>query len=244
MSLIDAHCHMANLVQMMDPIPLMEEAANAGIRGFVSSILTNAEAAWHRQNKLPSLLWQAGVHPSFDESDLKPDDIDSYADSGDICAIGEIGVDRGNPDLDRQVKLLNLQAALAVDYRLPVCLHIVGRQDIAYTNLKQYLLKYMVHGYAGSLEGFELLSRLDCVFTISSRILREDKRDLLEAMLASGRYLFETDITRYYVKDGETNPLLRLIELFETVKQISGKTETELIETQNRSLEHWLGTSW
>jgi len=125
--------------------------------------------------------------------------------------------------------------------KLPVCLHIVGHQNLIYTYLKHYNIRYLIHGYAGSLEGFELLCRLDSCFTISSRILREDKRKLLESIIASGRYLFETDITRYYVHEGEANPLLRLLDLFEKVKALTGISEKELLMNQDENLEHFLG---
>jgi Tat protein secretion system quality control protein TatD with DNase activity len=137
--------------------------------------------------------------------------------------------------------MLAEQCRIASEVQLPVSLHIVGYQANAYTLLKQFPLRYMVHGYAGSVEGFELLARLDTCFTISSRILKDDKRDLLSAIIKDGRYLFETDITQYYVKPNEANPLLRLIELYDKVKELSGKTDAELNDTQDNTLHHLLG---
>ncbi|HNQ43539.1 MAG TPA: TatD family deoxyribonuclease, partial [Candidatus Cloacimonadota bacterium] len=62
--------------------------------------------------------------------------------------------------------------------------------------------------------------KLDSYFTISERIMQEDKRDLLKEMLKSRRFLFETDITQYYVSDGEVNPLLRLESLIRQVAEL------------------------
>jgi len=105
-------------------------------------------------------------------------------------------------------------------------------------------LKYLVHGYAGSVEGFRLLSRLESWFTISARILRPDKSRLLKEMLALGRlkemlalgrYLFETDITRHYVKQNEPNPLLRLLDVFWRASELSGVKGEELEQAQEAS---------
>ncbi|PKN75315.1 MAG: TatD family deoxyribonuclease [Candidatus Cloacimonetes bacterium HGW-Cloacimonetes-2] len=241
MNLIDAHCHLANLAQTHDLSPLISEANSHGIKGFISSILMLSEIDWHKNNPDRGILIQAGVHPSFDECDLAVEDISSLVQTNTLDLVGEIGIDRSNPDLEGQQILLTEQCRLAADAELPVSLHIVGHQANAYSLLKQFPLRYMVHGYAGSVEGFELLARLDTCFTICSRILKDDKRELLEAIIDDGRYLFETDITQYYVKPNEANPLLRLIELFQRVKQISGKTESELINTQNETLLHLLG---
>ena len=88
------------------------------------------------------------------------------------------------------------------------------------------------------MEGYQLLARLGSVFTISSRILRDDKADLLKAIVADGAYLFETDMTQYYVKQGEANPLLRLLDVVDRVSELAG-TQIEVLEScQNRSANH------
>ena len=99
---------------------------------------------------------------------------------------------------------------MAAKYELPVVLHIVGHQQRAYDILRDYPLKFLIHGYAGSTPAFENFLKLDSYFTISERILKPDKETLLTAMMNSGRFLFETDITRHYLIAGEANPLLRL----------------------------------
>ncbi len=239
MILIDAHCHLANLAELMPLEPLFQEATEQGITRYVSSVLRQKEIEWHRLNPYPNLIYSAGIHPNFDECDLKLQSITQLCENNSLWAIGEIGLDRNNPDLKWQTEILNKQLELAVQYELPVVLHIVGHQNLAGSILREYPLKYMVHGYAGSVEGFAELARLDSLFTISQRILKDDKRKLLNAILESGRYLFETDITQYYVKTGENNPLLRLIEVVETCARISGIDPQELINTQYRNAQSY-----
>jgi len=54
-------------------------------------------------------------------------------------------------------------------------------------------------------------------------------------MIDSKRYLFETDITREYVKVGEKNPLLRLSSLVSSVADLSGIMLEQLITEQQRN---------
>ncbi len=132
----------------------------------------------------------------------------------------------GKIGLDRYARILKSKSNFSLSnwswqkFLLPVVLHIVGYQQQAYELLKHYPLKYLVHGYAGSLEGYRLLSRLNSYFTISERILRPDKHNLLQEMVKDKRYLLETDITRNYVLRGEHNPLLRLLNVFEQIPNL------------------------
>ncbi|HQH50498.1 MAG TPA: TatD family hydrolase [Candidatus Cloacimonadota bacterium] len=239
--LIDAHCHLANLAETM-PLPgLLEEASNKGIKRFLSSALRRSELGFYQNLNDSRILFSAGIHPNYPVCDLVLDDLAALCASRQVWAIGEIGLDRYNKDLDSQRRILIDQLQLAERYGLPVVLHIVGHQQLAWEVLRQYPLRYLVHGYAGSVEGFRLLARLDSWFTVSSRILRADKAALFKAMLEHGRYLFETDITQYYVHPGEKNPLLRLLDVFERSVKLSGRDRAELAETQLRSFRELTG---
>ncbi|HNX37424.1 MAG TPA: TatD family hydrolase [Candidatus Cloacimonadota bacterium] len=241
MTLIDAHCHLANLADTRDVFELLKDAADSGIDRFVSSALRRREVQWHRDHSDHRIHWHAGIHPNFDECDLSMEDIAGLLASNEIGAVGEIGLDRQNPDLNWQKHVFLDQLRLAQEYNVPVVLHLVGMQSESYTILKQFPLRYLVHGYAGSLEGFNLLCRLDSIFTISSRILRPDKQLLLKAMVEHGRFMFETDITQYYVKAGESNPLLRLSQVFRDTGILTSTSPETMFSTQNDSYNYLFG---
>ncbi len=232
MNLVDAHCHLANLAEIIPLAPILDEAEQSGITRFASSALRKSEVAYHLTNPDGRIVFSAGIHPNFAECDLDLPFLKVLCQNKSIWAIGEIGLDKGNPELAVQRKVFSEQLNLAMEYRLPVVLHIVGHTSEAYQTLKQYPLVYLVHGYAGSEEGFRELTKLDSFFTISSRILKEDKQELLLAMLRSGRYLFETDITQYYVQENESNPLLRLWELISRCAELSKINQEDLIQRQ------------
>lgn len=242
MALIDAHCHLANLHELLPVQPLLAEAAGQGITGYLSSALTQNEVEFHRANPLPGVLFSAGIHPNYDENDLGLEDIEDLCEQGQIWAVGEIGLDRGNSDLKAQLGLFIQQLELADKFKLPAVLHLVGHQPQAYEVLRRHPNRYLVHGYAGSIEAFRLLSRLESWFTISSRVLKPDKADLLGAMLDHGRFLFETDITRHYVKAGEANPLLRLLGVIDRTAEISGLDKEKLLESQEAAYQELTGS--
>ncbi len=233
MKYCDAHCHLADLSHVMTIPDLVKEAADHDITRFLSSALRKEDLAWYESNADdPTILYSAGIHPFFDPCDLEYGDIARLCQEAKIWAIGEIGLDKGNPEYAVMKTNFVKQLDLAMDHRLPVVLHIVGYQQEAYDILKAYPLRYLFHGYAGSIEAFRQFMKLDSYFTISSRILKEDKRELLLEMLKSRRFLLETDITQYYLSEGEANPLLRLEALVEEISRLFGVSESVLQRIQ------------
>lgn len=235
MNICDAHCHLANLADLMPLQALLEEAAEQNITHFLSSALRKSELEYYQEltkttgNKL---LYSAGIHPFFEACDLEFADLEALCKKELIWAIGEIGLDRGNPEYAVMENIFVRQLDLAMDYRLPVVLHIVGHQQQAFDILRSYPIRYLIHGYAGSLQAFNTFTRLDSYFTISERILKEEKRDLLKAMLKSRRFLFESDIAQYYVKEGEANPLLRVKAVLNEVAELFSVDPEILIKIQ------------
>lgn len=246
MKLCDAHCHLANLAEVMPLKTLVEEAAELGITHFLSSALRKSELEYYTELTDVTdskVLYSAGIHPFFEACDLEYADLEELCQRNLIWAIGEIGLDRGNPEYAVMEKIFVRQLDLAMDYRLPVVLHIVGHQQQAFDILRSYPLKFLIHGYAGSLQAFNTFTRLDSYFTISERILKEDKRDLLKAMLKSRRFLFESDITQYYVKEGEANPLLRAQAVLDEVAELYNIDPAILISIQAANYQALTGYS-
>lgn len=241
MNLIDAHCHLANLAETHDVKLLINDAKAKGISTFISGALRQSELAWHQKNPLAEVSWHAGIHPNFPDCDLELPSLENLLKADQIVAVGEIGLDRGNPELNSQIEVFQAQLDLAREYDKPVILHIVGHQTPSHQLLQRYPLRCLVHGYAGSLEGFKLLARHDTWFTISSRILKEDKIDLLQAILRNQRFMFETDITQYYVHKGEVNPLLRLLDVFKRTVELGIYNENQLLEIQAESFSALFG---
>ena len=107
MNLVDGHCHLASLNQIIPVESLLIEANEAGITHFLSSALSKEEIAFHRQYSLPGVLFSAGIHPHYAECDLELKDIEEVCAEKCIWAVGEIGLDRYGKDIERQKQLLS-----------------------------------------------------------------------------------------------------------------------------------------
>ena len=70
MNLVDGHCNLASLNQVMLVEDLLKEANEAGITHFLSSALSKEEIAFHRLHSLPGVIFSAGIHPHYAECDL------------------------------------------------------------------------------------------------------------------------------------------------------------------------------
>lgn len=242
--LIDAHCHLANLSSKYQMSSLLDEAQIYGVNRYLSNALTNEEVRIYQGLSDPRVKFSAGVHPNFEECTLQVEDIARLAEQKQIWAVGEIGLDRNGPPLPEQQALFEEQLQIAADFQLPVVLHIVGYQTEAWQIMRQYPLRYLLHGYAGSVPAFETFAGCENLwYTISERVLRLDKTELLQAMIDSGKYLFETDITAQYAQYNELNPLLRLVVLASRVEQFSGISYDELTRVQADNYQQLLGVS-
>lgn len=92
MNLVDGHCHLASLNQIMPVESLLKEANEAGITHFLFCFLSKEEIAFHRQYSLPGVLFSAGIHPHYSECDLELKDIEELCAEKCIWAVGEIGL--------------------------------------------------------------------------------------------------------------------------------------------------------
>jgi len=232
MYLIDAHCHFANLAKHPNSATWLNEARNNGIGKIISNALSQEEVFWHQKHPQSEIVWHAGIHPHYQDCDLDIDMLRKLCEESNICALGECGMDRNNKDLKRQIHILKAQVDLAVEYHLPLVLHIVGHPDIVAKLIMDRGLKCLIHGFAGSLESYRLLSSTGAAFTISSRICKADKHKLLTAMLKDERYCFETDITSFYVANDIDNPFLELHKIMEFCSRHRGISELELMQQQ------------
>lgn len=77
--------------------------------------------------------------------------LELYASKGYM--IGEIGLDRRYPDLDRQLSLFKSILSIARTYDRFVTIHMVGCQEAIYDAIKESKIRtFLLHGYTGSVE--------------------------------------------------------------------------------------------
>jgi TatD DNase family protein len=158
-ALIDTHCHLD--VEEFDP-DRDQVLAAARAAGLVGILVPGIHAAgWPRLLRLcasaPDLHPALGLHPVY-LAQHRPDhiaDLERALAEERPLAVGEIGLDYHEPDLDpaRQQSLFEAQLALAKAAGLPVLLHVRKAHDQVLATLKRVRVRGgIAHAFNGSLQ--------------------------------------------------------------------------------------------
>lgn len=228
MSWYDAHCHLPAVAQMYDFPTLFTMAEENGVQGWLSNALNKEELRWHQLNRHPKIIFSAGIHPFYNEgTPFTLDDLEVLARDKQVFAIGEIGLDKRNRDLNGQVKLLKDQISLARAYDLPCVFHVVGHLDVFYKVLSDLPVRGIWHGYNGSRDAVRQFSRFDLTFSIGQALVSNLKHEIINSIIDTGNFLIETDAP-YNVKKPDPlvptkfNPLMDIIGNTRTVSKLHG----------------------
>ena len=187
MKIIDAHSH----------IDYITHKFQQGVVGTVCC--TNDESQW--QNllniiKQDNCVYGAfGVHPWF-VSDVQNGFESRLYDllkTNDSFMVGEIGLDKYKPDMEKQLKVFRKQFDIAVRLNRPVFLHCVGAWDKILNILKQYKKEKMpiiiAHDFHGSEEILKtLLANYNVMFSFNKIY-----KPLFIKCIPTERLLVETD---------------------------------------------------
>ncbi len=209
--LYDAHCHLFEFYEKGILDDEINSAKEVGVSGFFCSALGEEQFRWYQKNS-DKCFWYAGIHPYFEKSKLTDlDIITKLADEKKIIAIGEIGLDKRNHDLNSQIQILQIQLDLAQNYDLPVVFHIVGKYYDLYKILKKSFPKIrgILHGFSGSKEIFDIYKKFDIAFSIGNKF---KNNELAKDILKYGFYTLETDAP-YQKPDNEKDKINHLKNL-------------------------------
>ncbi|MBN1326998.1 MAG: TatD family hydrolase [Candidatus Cloacimonetes bacterium] len=243
-SWFDSHCHLSDPLLKDHLVQDIEFAISVGIKHFVSSALCASEFHWHSnfKNRYPQfaqlISWCAGIHPYYQlssENDLKL--LDQLIRESKIIAIGEIGLDKRNPDLNYQKKILLEQLYLASSAELPVFLHIVKYYYEIFSLLRKNFpdLTYIIHGFNSSLETAKEFSRLNSYFSLNSRLSAEQT---LKYLIDQKRILLETDSP--YASPDPDKPYNSLSNLLLTAERIAELAEISFKDLRKIQAENFL----
>jgi len=164
MGYIDTHTHLDFPEFADDRDAVMAHCRELGVSRMVVLGVSqdNWQRVWDMAQCEPAVHAALGMHPVFlnDHRDKHLAELHAWfasvAQHPKCCAVGEIGLDYFVPDLDRQRQqhLFEAQLALAVEFELPVLLHVRRAHAPTIALLKQRKLPRagIVHAFSGSLE--------------------------------------------------------------------------------------------
>jgi len=237
---IDAHCHLAD--SRLDWRKELEEAAAENVQKVISCALSPAEILWHQSHLDPAIAWVAGMHPFYPAGkEITLDAIATLCQKGDICGIGEIGLDGRNGDMETQIKLLLPQLDLARMYGLPVVFHVVRWHYELIRLLKRNFpgVHGIVHGFDSSPEAAEAYSRFNLGFSLGCK---SPSAKAVAFITARGLFCVETD-TPFQKATDNMKPLNHLNQLPIAIAGIttrSGLSQQAILHRQKATL-HSLG---
>jgi TatD DNase family protein len=159
MSWIDTHCHLDAREFDADRADVVRRAREAG----VLQIVIPAVAVWNFEpvRELANehrFCYALGIHPlcvdeaSEDDLDTLRAALQEHRDDPRLVGIGEIGLDHFVPGLDRekQERFYVAQLKLAVEFDLPVIVHVRRSADTLLKHLRRIPARGIAHAFNGS----------------------------------------------------------------------------------------------
>lgn len=164
MRLIDTHNHLDCPDFEQDRAAVLQRSRELGVERQVllGVFRENWEDVWALVESEPDLYAALGLHPIY-LARHRPEHLTALrewlqrlAGHPKLCAVGEIGLDYYLEDLDRagQQAIFEEQLRIAIDFELPVLLHVRRAHAAMIATLKRYKPKRqgIIHAFAGSRE--------------------------------------------------------------------------------------------
>lgn len=164
MRLIDTHNHLDCPDFEQDRAAVLQRSRELGVERQVllGVFRENWEDVWALVEQEPDLYAALGLHPIY-LARHRPEHLTALrewlqrlAGHPKLCAVGEIGLDYYLEDLDRdgQQAIFEEQLRIAIDFELPVLLHVRRAHAAMIATLKRYKPQRqgIIHAFAGSRE--------------------------------------------------------------------------------------------
>ncbi len=253
LDLVDTHCHIDVEHYFPDFDLVVGEAENVGVNNLV--LVGIQRSGWQRIFQLSkenlSLHAAPGLHPLYMHEHKDEDlyELKRVAESKDVVAIGEIGLDFYIEKHERKIQLalFEEQLQIAKETSLPVLLHVRKAHDNVLSMLRKTELKRagIVHAFNGSYQqalqyislGFKIGVGGMITFNRATKI-----RDVAKKIPAESIVL-ETDSpdiapAKYYKKRNKPSYLPLILN---TLAEIRSADEAELAEITTTNARSILG---
>jgi TatD DNase family protein len=243
LSFVDTHLH---LEELDDPEAAVSEAVLAGVTRLVAmgSDLASSRTAVGFAERLPAVYAAAGhhAHNSTDPDLLAFGELLTHPR---VVAVGEVGLD-GSPDpeypqIERQMGWFGSMCDLALEHRLPVCVHVRQSEEHVYRVLKARpgltgVMHYFALGQEWAVRFLELGFYLSFAGLVT-RATRDELREVARRCPAD-RLLLETDspfgLPASRKRERQNRPAF-LLDTAVVVAELRGITLDELGEIETRN---------
>ncbi|MGL1894557.1 MAG: TatD family hydrolase [Spirochaetaceae bacterium] len=165
-----------------------------------------------------------GLHPLFLETDINWNNIiDNIKNDRDI-KIGEIGLDKRNNNMIKQVDVFNTFLNLSKEYSRSISIHCVKAWGPLLNCLQSNFNKdipAMFHGYSGSYETFRQLLELNSFFSFSNREIKNERLNHIIKSVPIDKLLIESDmLSKDFISLGSKNYTDQIITTYKSISSI------------------------
>lgn len=182
--------------------------------------------------------FHVGLHPLYinkDELSLLDNYVSFLKEKG-LIGIGEVGIDAriiNTISFEVQEEVLRFFLKLAYDHNLVVSIHCVKAYDKLFKILKDYDVKYIVHGFIGSIQIAKVLKdKFNCYFSISKKAFNSPKTVEAIKYIGPNHILCESDYENKFCYNVED-----LFVTFSTLVDILCTNSDNLLDEMNNSLK-------
>jgi len=190
---IDAHCHVLDTLQMRN-------AMARGVGRFIMNATRPSD--WNAVIKISmddGVLGAIGVHPWY-VADLPlgwDDDLIKLLADNSHLMVGEIGLDKNRPDMEKQISVFARQLQIAHNLGRVAHIHVVGAWGKIMGILRENKLPpaMVFHAFSGSVEIMHELTKMGAYFSFGWGVVdaRHENMRALVASVPENRILVESD---------------------------------------------------
>lgn len=199
---IDTHCHLDFEVFAQSLESDLHAWRQCGLKAYVVPAV--ARRNWARVKALAAgysgVYAALGLHPYFvsehSEADLAALEQEVMSAGSDLVALGELGLDARQADLNIQRHYLDAQLELARQFELPVMVHSVKTHSQVLASLKRAsIARGVIHAFSGSRQEAEQFVSAGFSIGVGAVICyqRAQKTRAAIATLPLSALLLETD---------------------------------------------------
>jgi len=190
--LINSHCHLGGIADLDAFLQSRNDV-------FISNALDDAELDKHLSVNRDNLLITTGQHPLYPKDSITIDRLIELLKENKLFGIGEIGLDKRNPDFEQQKYAFLEHCDIAKQYDKPIIIHCVGYYYELLGLIKKSFPKqrYILHGFQGSVDIVKAFSKYDVIFSLHKDILKvKNVIGILNEIFDNHRFVFETDMDK------------------------------------------------
>ncbi|MBP0979520.1 MAG: TatD family hydrolase [Oscillospiraceae bacterium] len=197
--------------------------------------------------KYDYIFASVGVHP-YEIENLSQDyiyNLESLSKNKKVVAIGEIGLDyyNNNIDKDLQKKIFEDQLALASELKMPVIIHAREADQDIINILKKFKLSGVIHCFSSDKEIAKILIQMGYYISFTGVITFKNNRKQLESLSAVPieRLLIETDCPYmapepHRGKICDSSMLYYIIKKIENIKNIPAQEIADITNKNAKEL--------